>query len=87
MTIENGLVNVKPFTVNYKDIAIEIAGSHGFDKSLNYKAVLNVPAKYLGSEVNQLIGKIKRMSNRKWLALDLIKHAHFSLLVKSFCAG
>lgn len=58
LTIENGFVNVKPFTVNYKDIAIEVAGSHGFDKSLNYKAVLNVPAKYLGSEVNQLIGKI-----------------------------
>ena len=58
LTIENGLVNVKPFTVNYKDIAIEVAGSHGFDKSLNYKAVLNVPAKYLGSEVNQLIGRI-----------------------------
>jgi hypothetical protein len=58
LTIENGFVNVKPFTVNYKDIAIEVAGSHGFDKSLNYKAVLNVPAKYLGSEVNQLIGRI-----------------------------
>jgi hypothetical protein len=58
LTIENGLVNVKPFTINYKDIAIEVAGSHGFDKSLNYKAVLNVPAKYLGSEVNQLIGRI-----------------------------
>lgn len=58
LTIENGLVNVKPFTINYKDIAVEVAGSHGFDKSLNYKAVLNVPAKYLGSEVNQLIGRI-----------------------------
>jgi len=32
LTIENGFVNVKPFTVNYKDIAIEVAGSHGFDK-------------------------------------------------------
>jgi hypothetical protein len=58
LTIENGLVNVKPFTINYKDISIEVAGSHGFDQSLNYKAILNVPAKYLGSEVNRLIGKI-----------------------------
>ena len=58
LVIENGLVNVKPFTINYKDIAIDIAGSHGFDKALNYKAVLNVPAKYLGSEVNRLIGRI-----------------------------
>jgi len=58
LVIENGIVNVKPFTINYKDIGIEIAGSHGFDKSLNYKAVFSVPAKYLGSEVNRLIGKI-----------------------------
>jgi hypothetical protein len=58
LTIENGLVNVQPFKVNYKDIAMEISGSHGFDKSLNYKAVLDVPAKYLGSDVNRLIGKI-----------------------------
>jgi len=58
LTINNGLVNVQPFKVNYKDIGIEISGSHGFDKSLNYQAVFDVPAKYLGSEVNRLIGKI-----------------------------
>ena len=58
LSFENGLVNVKPFNIKYKDIDIQVAGSHGFDKSLNYKAVLNVPAKYLGSEVNQLIGRI-----------------------------
>ncbi|MFT5215599.1 MAG: hypothetical protein ACI83H_000715 [Glaciecola sp.] len=58
LVIENGLVNVKPFSISYKDIVIEIAGSHGFDKSLNYTAVFNVPAKYLGSKVNRLIGEI-----------------------------
>ena len=52
------MVAVKPFLIKYKDIDIQVAGSHGFDKSLNYKAVLNVPAKYLGSEVNRLIGRI-----------------------------
>ena len=58
LSFENGLVNVKPFNVTYKDINIQVAGSHGFDKSLNYKAVLDVPAKYLGGEVNRLIGRI-----------------------------
>ncbi len=58
LTFENGLVNVKPFNIKYQDIDIQVSGSHGFDKSLNYKAVLNVPAKYLGSEINRLIGKI-----------------------------
>jgi hypothetical protein len=58
LSFENGLVNVKPFNITYRDINIQVAGSHGFDKSLNYKAVLDVPAKYLGGEVNRLIGRI-----------------------------
>lgn len=54
----NGKVSVKPFKVTYKDIEIEIAGSHGFDKTMAYNAIFNVPAKYLGSEVTSLIAKI-----------------------------
>ncbi|MFS4482374.1 AsmA-like C-terminal region-containing protein [Hyunsoonleella sp. 2307UL5-6] len=54
----DGKVAVKPFDFKYKDINIEVSGAHGFDKTLNYNAVFNVPAKYLGSEVNRLIGKI-----------------------------
>ncbi len=58
LNFENGQVNVKPFTIKYKDIDITIDGSHGFDKTMNYNAVFNVPAKYLGSDINRLIGKI-----------------------------
>ncbi len=58
LSFENGAVKVKPFTLNYKDIAINVDGSHTFDSKLNYKATLQVPAKYLGSEVNNLIAKI-----------------------------
>ena len=58
LDFENGQVNVKPFNLKYEDITIRIGGSHGFDKSLAYNAVFQVPAKYLGSEVNQLLGKI-----------------------------
>ncbi|WP_298498348.1 AsmA-like C-terminal region-containing protein [uncultured Algibacter sp.] len=54
----NGKVSVKPFDTKYKDIAITVSGSHGFDKTIGYNAVFNVPAKYLGSEVNRLIGQI-----------------------------
>lgn len=54
----NGKVAVKPFDFKYKNIKIEVSGAHGFDKTLNYNAVFDVPATYLGSEVNQLIGKI-----------------------------
>lgn len=58
LSFENGQVTVKPFTVNYKDIPMEISGSHSFSNTMSYSAVLQVPAKYLGGEVNQLIGKI-----------------------------
>ncbi|GFZ94067.1 hypothetical protein GCM10011531_27460 [Aquaticitalea lipolytica] len=58
LEFNNGKVTVKPFNLAYKDIGITVSGSHSFDKSLTYDAVFNVPAKYLGSEVNRLIGKI-----------------------------
>ena len=54
----NGKVNVKPFQLTYEDITIDVSGSHGFNQNLDYSAVFNVPAKYLGNDVNQLIGKI-----------------------------
>lgn len=58
LSFDNGKVSVKPFTVNYKDIAINVAGSHTFDKQMQYKATLDVPAKYLGTEVNKLIAQM-----------------------------
>lgn len=58
LTFENGLVKVKPFTINYQDIAVNVSGSHSFDKKLNYAATLNVPSKYLGNDINNLIAKI-----------------------------
>jgi hypothetical protein len=58
LSFENGQVKVKPFTVNYQDIDITVNGSHSFDQQLNYTATFNVPAKYLGIEVNTLIAKI-----------------------------
>ena len=58
LSFEDGIVKVKPFSIKYKDISINVDGSHTFDKKLNYKASLDVPAKYLGTEVNSLIAKI-----------------------------
>jgi hypothetical protein len=58
LSFANGQVSVKPFTIKYKDIPIEVSGTHSFSNTMNYSAVLKVPAKYLGGEVNRLIGKI-----------------------------
>jgi hypothetical protein len=58
LSFDNGSVKVKPFTLKYKDININVDGSHTFDKQMQYKATLDVPAKYLGSEVNKLISQM-----------------------------
>ena len=58
LSFKDGIVVVKPFTLNYKDIAINVDGNHSFDQKLNYKATLQVPAKYLGSDITKLIAKI-----------------------------
>ncbi|WP_422081696.1 AsmA-like C-terminal region-containing protein [Ulvibacterium sp.] len=58
LSFENGLVSVKPFTVTYRDIAINVDGGHSFDRKLDYKATMEVPAKYLGKQVNDLIAQI-----------------------------
>ncbi|SNQ44352.1 AsmA family protein [Cellulophaga lytica] len=58
LTFDNGKVAVKPFKLNYGDIVMNVAGSHTFDSKLAYNATVEVPAKYLGSDVTKLIAKI-----------------------------
>ena len=58
LTFKDGKVALKPFTLHYDDIEIVVSGSHNFDTSLAYDAVINVPAKYLGKEASQLIAQV-----------------------------
>ena len=58
LTFKEGKVEINPFTLKYQDINIEVAGSHGFDQSMAYNLKFDVPAKYLGTEVNNLISKL-----------------------------
>ena len=57
MQFNKGQVAVKPFIVHYQDIAVTIAGEHGFDQSLKYNLNFDVPAKYVAKELNGLLGK------------------------------
>lgn len=58
LEFDNGKVNVKPFTFQYQDIAVEVAGSHGFDKTMAYNLTFDVPAKYLGKDVTNMLDKL-----------------------------
>jgi hypothetical protein len=59
LTFENGKVVLKPIDLKYQDIPIKIQGTHGFDQNMNYTVAFDVPAKYLGSDVNKLITSAK----------------------------
>ncbi|MBC9795016.1 AsmA-like C-terminal region-containing protein [Sinomicrobium weinanense] len=65
LSFEDGKVNVKPFHIKYQDIDIEVAGSHGFDKTLGYTATFNVPAKYLGKEANNLLAQLNEQEQEE----------------------
>ncbi|NDI99286.1 AsmA family protein [Flavobacterium sp. LaA7.5] len=65
LTFENGKVNIKPINLNYQDIPIQVSGQHGFDQTMKYDVSLNVPAKYLGSEVTKLISSLNNTDASK----------------------
>lgn len=58
LTFDKGRVFVKPFNLKYQDINIIVGGDHGFDQSMNYNIKFDVPAKYLGSEINTALAKL-----------------------------
>ncbi|PTX44381.1 AsmA-like protein [Christiangramia gaetbulicola] len=58
LTFSDGMVQIAPFDFNIKDIKFQVSGSHGFDMTMDYDLKLDVPAKYLGSEVGGALGKL-----------------------------
>jgi hypothetical protein len=52
------LDKVTPIPLEYEDIAIEIGGTHSFDKTMSYNIKFDVPVKYLGTDVANLISKL-----------------------------
>jgi hypothetical protein len=65
ISFDKGKVNIKPFNINYKDIKAKIGGSHGFDQSMNYAITFDIPAKYLGTDINNLIAKLTPAAAKK----------------------
>lgn len=65
LTFKDGKVALKPTTLKYQDIGIEIGGTHGFDQSMDYNVKFDVPAKYLGTEVTSLISKLTPADQQK----------------------
>ncbi|WP_420551854.1 AsmA-like C-terminal region-containing protein [Tenacibaculum aiptasiae] len=58
LSFKKGQVEVSPFKLKYKDIGINVGGTHSFDQTMNYNVTFDVPAKYLGSDVQGLLSKL-----------------------------
>lgn len=65
LTFKDGKVNVKPFDIKYQDIKVNVGGAHGFDQTMSYNVKFDVPAKYLGTEANNLISKLTPAESKK----------------------
>ncbi len=65
LAFKDGKVNVKPFDIKYQDINVNVGGQHGFDQIMNYNLKFDVPAKYLGTEANNLIARLTPADAKK----------------------
>lgn len=71
LTFKDGKVTVKPFDLKYKDVKVNVGGTHGFDQAMNYTMKLDVPAKYLGTEITTLIGKLAPADAKKFESIPI----------------
>ncbi|MDI1321525.1 MAG: AsmA-like C-terminal region-containing protein [Algoriphagus sp.] len=58
ITIDEGVMNVKPFDVKLWDYQANVQGSAGFDGTINYLVNMQVPAGKFGSQANAILATI-----------------------------
>jgi hypothetical protein len=63
----NGKLLVKPFTVKYKDIEMEVGGLQGIglDEGINYAINLKLPRALMGTQGNQFVDNLVNAVNAK----------------------
>ncbi|GMQ27359.1 AsmA-like C-terminal region-containing protein [Algoriphagus confluentis] len=58
ISIENGIMDVKPFNVRLWDYQAQVQGAAGFDGSMNYLIQMNVPAGKFGTQATGLLASL-----------------------------
>lgn len=58
ISIENGVMDVKPFDVKLWDYEANVQGSAGFDGSINYLVNMLIPANKFGSQATSILATI-----------------------------
>jgi hypothetical protein len=70
-SFRSGKVTVAPFTVNTNSTEMEIAGTHGFDQSLDYDISLKVPRSQLGSKGSLFVKNVVTQAADKGIPVRL----------------
>lgn len=58
ISFKDGGIQVAPFDFDVEGIKVNASGTHKFDKTMDYNLSLDVPAKYLGSQLGGLLSKL-----------------------------
>jgi hypothetical protein len=80
-SFENGRVKVNPFKVTVNGIRMDIAGSHGFDQSLDYTLQLALPRSMMGAAGNTLVNNLASQAQSKGIPVNLGDSVHLQVLM------
>ncbi len=67
----NGRVLVKPFKVKAAGINMEIAGTHGFDQTIDYVIGMKMPRSILGGAANSLVNGLAKQAADKGIPVNI----------------
>lgn len=65
LVFNDGNVEIKPFNFQVKGIDVSVGGKHSFNNTMDYTLNLDLPAKYLGSDVSGLLAKLSESDMEK----------------------
>ena len=67
----NGRVYVDPFDINVNGIKANVAGSNGFDQSIDYSMVTQIPRSSFGGSANNVLNNLVTSANSKGANLSI----------------
>lgn len=79
-SFENGRVKINPFNVKLSNMNMAIAGSHGFDQSLDYTMQLALPRSIMGTQANSLINNLVKQASNKGIPVNVSDSVHLQVL-------
>ncbi|WP_057937048.1 AsmA-like C-terminal region-containing protein [Algoriphagus resistens] len=71
ISIDNGVMDVKPFDVKLWDYQANVQGTAGFDGSINYLINMQIPANKFGAQANSLLATLSGTSVDENTAIPL----------------